>query len=149
DLDKGATHLQELSVASEAQLRWIFEQFDIAVVVHCAARSLVSESVSDPVRYYRDNIGGATSLVEVCVRNDTPVVFSSSASVYGAPDTVPIAEDVPLAPTHPYGVTKMVVERLLQDAHAAHGLSSLSLRYFNAAGADEGGRAGERHEPET
>ncbi len=119
-------------------------------VLHFAALSLVGESVADPVRYWRDNVLGAAELVAACVRHGVrSFVFSSSAAVYGTPASVPIPETAPLLPVNPYGRTKRAVEELLEDAHAAHGLRSFRLRYFNAAGAEPARGLAERHEPET
>jgi len=120
----------------------------IDVILHCAARSLVGESIVDPAKYYRENVAGGIALLEsaraVGVRR---VVFSSTAAVYGSPETTPIAEDAPLAPINPYGETKRTFEGALRWYGAAYGLRSVALRYFNVAGATE--RHGERHDPET
>ncbi len=120
----------------------------IEAILHCAARSLVGESVADPARYYRDNVAGGVALLEaaraVGVRR---LVFSSTAAVYGIPAATPIPEDAPLAPINPYGETKRTFEAALRWYGAAYGLRSVALRYFNVAGASE--RNGERHDPET
>jgi UDP-glucose 4-epimerase len=120
----------------------------IEAVCHFAAFSLVGESAERPLKYYRNNIAGAVSLLEAM--RDTGVrhlLFSSTAAVYGEPETIPIDEDAPLRPVNAYGNTKLTVERLLADCGAAWGLRHLSLRYFNAAGASR--RFGEDHDPET
>lgn len=116
---------------------------------HFAARIEVAESVKDPIRYYDVNVGGSTSLLQVLseAAPGTPVVFSSSAGVYGNPGTTPIPEGATLQPMSPYGETKQVVEHLLADLHRAAGLPYMALRYFNAAGACEG--VSERHAPES
>jgi UDP-glucose 4-epimerase len=120
----------------------------IDAVCHFAAFSQVAESVADPLKYYRNNVGGAVSLLEAMRRTGVRFfLFSSSAAVYGEPDETPIGEDAPLRPLNAYGTTKLVIERLLADCSAAWGLKPLSLRYFNAAGA--GVRHGEDHRPET
>jgi UDP-glucose 4-epimerase len=120
----------------------------IEVILHCAARSLVGESLVDPAKYYRENVAGGVALLEaaraVGVRR---VVFSSTAAVYGSPATTPIPEDAPLAPINPYGETKRAFEAALRWYGDAYGLRSVALRYFNVAGATE--RHGERHDPET
>jgi len=95
------------------------------------------------------NVGGAKVLLEACAERDVPIVFSSSAAVYGDPDKQPIAEDTPCRPLNPYGESKLAIETLLQSYSVSRGLNSIALRYFNASGADERGRVGERHEPET
>jgi UDP-glucose 4-epimerase len=117
-------------------------------ILHCAARSLVGESVRDPARYYRDNVAGGVTLLEAA--RDAGVdalVFSSTAAVYGVPDATPIVEDAPLRPINPYGETKRTFEGALRWYGAAYGLRSVSLRYFNVAGATN--RIGEVHRPET
>jgi UDP-glucose 4-epimerase len=120
----------------------------IEAVCHFAAFSLIGESAERPLKYYRNNVGGAVSLLgamrETGVRD---FLFSSTAAVYGEPESQPILEDAPLEPVNTYGNTKLAVERLLCDCANAWGLRHLSLRYFNAAGATE--RCGEDHHPET
>jgi UDP-glucose 4-epimerase len=119
-------------------------------VFHFAARIQVGESVTDPALYYGNNVGGTLNLLEGMVEREIGrFVFSSSAAVYGTPVEIPIREDHPLVPINPYGWTKRMVEQILADFGRATGLSSVSLRYFNACGADPGGRAGESHDPET
>jgi UDP-glucose 4-epimerase len=120
----------------------------VDAVCHFAAFSQVAESVADPLKYYRNNIGGAVSLLGAMRRAGVKYfLFSSSAAVYGEPDETPIREDAPLRPLNAYGNTKLAIERLLADCDASWGLKALSLRYFNAAGAGE--RHGEDHRPET
>lgn len=117
-------------------------------VLHFAARSLVPESMRDPLGYYASNVGGAIALVRGMLAHDVRrLVFSSSAAVYGEPAEVPTPESAPARPTHAYGGSKRAIEMLLEDAGRAHGIRSLSLRYFNAAGASA--RCGEDHRPET
>lgn len=119
-------------------------------VIHFAARALVGESVSHPTLYYRDNIGGALSVLDAVRTHDVGAfVFSSTCAVYGQPDAMPIAEDVPPRPMNPYGASKLMVERILADYHAAYGLPFMALRYFNAAGASASGEIGERRDVET
>ncbi|MFZ7125014.1 MAG: UDP-glucose 4-epimerase GalE [Desulfobacterales bacterium] len=128
----------------------LFSRFPIDAVLHFAADSLVGESVTRPLQYYRNNVAGTLGLVEAMVRNDVDaLIFSSTAAVYGEPGAAPISETHPCRPTNPYGATKLAVERMLADCEAAYGLRSISLRYFNAAGAHESGTIGERHRPET
>jgi UDP-glucose 4-epimerase len=120
----------------------------IEAILHCAARSLVGESISDPARYFRDNVAGGITLLEAAreVGIDR-VVFSSTAAVYGVPDATPIREDAPLRPINPYGETKRSFEGALAWYGRAYGMRSVTLRYFNVAGATEA--LGEDHEPET
>jgi UDP-glucose-4-epimerase GalE len=118
-------------------------------VLHFAAYLKVPESVADPLKYYRNNVAGSTNLLEVALAHDCRAfVLSSTCATYGAPDEVPIRETTPQNPINPYGMSKLMVERILADAEAAHGLRWAALRYFNACGADPGGRVGECHEPE-
>jgi len=117
-------------------------------ILHCAARSLVGESVRDPSRYYRDNVVGGVALLEAAREAGVGrIVFSSTAAVYGVPDATPIPEDAPLRPINTYGETKRTFEGALRFFGEAYGLRSVSLRYFNVAGATE--RNGELHDPET
>ncbi len=117
-------------------------------ILHCAARSLVAESIRDPGRYYRDNVAGGIALLEAARdANIGALVFSSTAAVYGVPDATPIDEDAPLRPINPYGETKRTFEGALRWYGAAYGLRSVSLRYFNVAGATD--RIGEVHRPES
>lgn len=126
------------------------ERHQPVAVVHLAGFTYVGESVRDPLLYYRNNVEGSLRLIEVCADQGVKaIVFSSSAAVYGNPLSTPISEDHPLAPINPYGFTKVAVERFLRDAEEAGGPRSISLRYFNAAGADPEGEAGEAHDPET
>ncbi|HEY3071823.1 MAG TPA: UDP-glucose 4-epimerase GalE [Candidatus Limnocylindrales bacterium] len=117
-------------------------------ILHCAARSLVGESVRDPARYYRDNVAGGIALLEVARGHGVRrFVFSSTAAVYGTPRETPIREDADLRPINPYGETKRTFEGALAWYAEAYGFRSVSLRYFNAAGASEA--LGEDHRPET
>ena len=117
-------------------------------ILHCAARSLVAESIRDPGRYYRDNVAGGVTLLEAArAAGIGAIVFSSTAAVYGVPDATPIAEDAPLRPINPYGETKRTLEGALRWYGAAYGTRSVSLRYFNVAGATD--RIGEVHRPES
>ena len=120
----------------------------IDAVLHCAARSTVAESIADPARYYRDNVSGGIVLLDAM--RDAGVgrlVISSTAAVYGAPESVPIPETATLAPINPYGESKRTIETAAAWYGSAYGLRSVSLRYFNVAGASP--RNGEVHDPET
>ena len=119
-------------------------------VMHFAAFAYVGESVTNPGKYYRNNVVGTLTLLEAL--RDAGVaqfVFSSTCATYGVPKAVPIAESHPQQPINPYGASKLMIERMLRDFDVAHGLRSISLRYFNAAGADPDGDIGEAHDPET
>jgi len=119
-------------------------------VLHFAASLSVPESVAKPLAYYQNNVAAALVLIEAArAHGARAFVLSSTAAVYGHPERQPISESAPLAPINPYGATKMMVERILADAEAAHGLRFTALRYFNACGADPEGGLGECHDPET
>lgn len=131
-------------------LDWLFSAHPVEAVLHFAALSQVGESQRQPGRYALNNVGGTATLLEAMLQAGCRlVVFSSTAAVYGAPETMPITEEAPLEPTNTYGETKLFVERLLRRFSEAHGLHSIALRYFNAAGAGPGGELGEDHDPET
>lgn len=126
----------------------VAERFD--AVMHFAAHALVAESVANPGRYYDVNVHGTNVLLSAMVRAGIRlIVFSSSCAVYGEPEDLPITELSAKAPVNPYGMTKLVCERMMDDFGVSHGLRSVRLRYFNAAGADPGGLIGEDHAPET
>ncbi len=130
-------------------LRRTIRQWDVTAVLHFAARLAVAESVRDPVGYYRQNVTGMLSLLEaMSAESVRRLVFSSTAAVYGDPIETPIAEAHPTRPVNAYGETKLAVERALPHFERAYGLRSVSLRYFNAAGADPAGELGEDHHPE-
>ncbi|KQZ56356.1 UDP-glucose 4-epimerase [Lysobacter sp. Root559] len=131
-------------------LAQLFGQRRFDAVVHFAARSLVGESVAQPYLYYENNVVGSLNLLRAMREAGVErIVFSSTAAVFGHPECEPIDEDHPTRPINPYGASKLMVERLLADAAQAYGLRSVSLRYFNAAGAATEGGIGEAHEPET
>jgi UDP-glucose 4-epimerase len=126
----------------------LLERARVDAILHCAARSLVAESVRDPARYYHENVAGGIVLLEAARQAGVErIVFSSTAAVYGVPDATPILETAPLRPINPYGETKRTFEGALRFYGEAYGLRSVSLRYFNVAGATE--QNGELHEPET
>jgi UDP-glucose 4-epimerase len=128
----------------------LFCDRQISAVMHFAAYAYVGESVTQPDKYYRNNVVGTLTLLEAIVAaNIKSFVFSSTCASYGVPQQIPITEDHPQAPINPYGATKLMVERILQDFDVAYGLKSVIFRYFNAAGADPTGAIGEDHNPET
>ena len=136
--------LHTVDLRDGAVLRAVLAEGRFDAVIHCAAHIWVGESVRDPGKYYGNNVGGAVQLFEGCARAGIKtVVFSSTAAVYGEPDAPLIGEDTPLGPINPYGASKMMAERALQDIAGAHGVAYAVLRYFNVAGADARGRVGE------
>lgn len=131
-------------------LKTIFTTYTIAAVIHCGSFICVGESVQQPLVYYQNNVAQTMTLLSTMVQYGClKLVFSSSCAVYGNPQIVPLREDHPCAPVSPYGTSKWMVEQLLHDASRAYGLRSVSLRYFNAAGALAHEGLGERHTPET
>lgn len=128
----------------------IFKKFKIDKVVHFAAFSQVGESVINPQKYYMNNVCGTLNLLRAMVENGVKkIVFSSTAATYGEPVYIPIDEKHPQNPINPYGQTKLMIEKIMDDYNKAYGLKSVRLRYFNVAGADSKSRIGEWHEPET
>jgi UDP-glucose-4-epimerase GalE len=143
----GPLELADLS--DTAALRRIFELYRPSAVMHFAGFAYVGESVEKPLLYYQNNVGGSAALLRVIIdAGIVPVVFSSSCATYGIPESIPIPEEHPQRPINAYGFSKLFVERMLADAGQAHDLRSVSLRYFNAAGADPDGEVGEAHDPE-
>jgi UDP-glucose 4-epimerase len=146
----GTAPLVVADIDDREALRGVLAAHSFDAVLHFCARSLVGESVREPFAYYRNNVGGTLNLLEAMREaNVARLVFSSTAAVFGHPQAELISEDHPTAPINPYGASKLMVERMLADAAAAYGLRSVSLRYFNAAGADPDGGIGESHDPET
>jgi UDP-arabinose 4-epimerase len=142
--------LEEGDILDAARLEAVMRRWRPEAVLHFAGLISVGESVEKPDLYYRSNVQGSLNLVEAMRAVGVGrVVFSSTAAVYGASDMVPIPESAPLQPVNPYGAGKAMVEAILADCGAAYGIRSVSLRYFNAAGADPDGETGEAHEPET
>ena len=137
-------------IADADRLAGVIERYRPEAVLHFAAFIAAGESVTDPGKYYRNNVAGSLSLLEAMRdKGVTRIVFSSTAAVYGDPETVPIPESHPLRPVNPYGKTKLAIEEMLCDFATAHDFRYATLRYFNASGADAGGGIGEAHEPET
>lgn len=128
----------------------LFKSRNIAAVMHFSAYAYVGESVSNPAKYYRNNVIGTITLLEAMLAAEVKkFVFSSTCATYGVPEQVPIPEDHPQNPINPYGATKLMVERILSDFNEAYDFKSVRFRYFNAAGADPSGNLGEDHNPET
>lgn len=140
----------EGDVADRRLVEGLLREHDVRAVMHFAAYAYVGESAADPGKYYANNVAGTISLLEAMrAAGVDRLVFSSTCAVYGVAQELPIPENHPLEPINPYGAGKLMVEHMLQDYDAAYGLRSVRLRYFNAAGADPGGRLGEDHDPET
>lgn len=140
----------QADIQDASTIQQILADHAVDTVVHFAAWSLVGESVRDPLKYYHNNIGGTERLLSaMAAAGAKRIVFSSTAAVYGEPERTPILETAATVPTNPYGETKLAIERMFRWAHDAFGLQSISLRYFNAAGAHASGDIGEDHNPET
>jgi len=145
----GGTFIQG-DIGDERILQEIFAAHEIDSVIHMAADCLVGDSMKDPLKYFNNNVSKGLNLLGAMLKhNVNKMVFSSSAAVYGNPTRVPIEEDSPPLPVNPYGETKLIFEKILESCEVAHGLQYISLRYFNAAGADPDGLIGEDHHPET
>jgi len=143
ELVLGSTHDANL-------LACLFGRHRFDAVMHFASCICVAESVSDPSKYYTNNVSATFTLIDaMCAAGVHRFIFSSTAAVYGDPDYIPIDERHPTRPICPYGRSKLMVEQVLEDYDRAYGLKSICLRYFNAAGADPEGELGERHLPET
>jgi UDP-glucose-4-epimerase GalE len=140
--------LVEADILNSAKLAHALRRVD--AVMHFAAHAYVGESVVNPRKYFQNNVLGGLSLLNAALDGGVrKFIFSSSCAVYGVPAKVPITEDLPRSPVNPYGVTKLIFEQALESYSPAYGLGYVSLRYFNAAGADEKGTIGEIHSPET
>ena len=142
--------LVEGDIADRARLCAALADHRVSAVMHFAAYAYVGELVENPALYYRNNLGGTLALLEAMRQAGVgEIVFSSTCATYGTPDTVPIRETAPQHPVNPYGETKLAIERALHWYGQAYAMRSVSLRYFNAAGADPEGELGELHQPET
>lgn len=134
----------------ETYLDSIFKQYKIDSIIHFAAFSQVGESVKNPRKYYVNNVVGTLNLLNTMLENGVKkIVFSSTAATYGEPEYIPIDEKHPQNPINPYGQSKLMIEKIMDDYDKAYGLKSVRLRYFNVAGADSKNRIGEWHNPET
>jgi len=137
-------------LADQALLDQLFSEHEFSAVMHFAAASLVGESMEHPAKYYRNNVCNTLNLLDAMVQHGVKdFIFSSTAAIFGEPQYTPIDEAHPKHPINPYGASKLMIERILEDYAAAYGLNSVSLRYFNACGADPEGDLGELHDPET
>ena len=141
-VDRRAT-LVEMNVADE-RMADVLREHRVRAIMHFAGSVVVPESVSDPLKYYRNNTAATRSLLESAVAAGVPhFIFSSTAATYGTPERVPVAEGDPTVPINPYGMSKLMTEAMLRDVAAAHPLNYCALRYFNVAGADPQGRSGQ------
>jgi UDP-glucose 4-epimerase len=137
-------------LADEALLEKTIKEFSPDAVIHFAAFIQVEESVREPLKYYRNNVGNSLTLLDILRRNGVNnFVYSSTAAVYGQPEKIPVEETVPLAPINPYGATKVMVERVLSEMSAANDFRYVALRYFNVAGADPQCRIGQAYKDAT
>jgi len=156
DLSTGHTHnvkwgpLVRASLSDTAAVRSVLREHKIEAVVHFAGSALLGESVTRPLAYFQNNVGGTLSLLEAMLDVGVKdIVFSSTCATYGMPTAIPITEDQPQKPINPYGESKLTIERVLEWMGLARQLRWVALRYFNAAGADLDGELGEEHEQET
>ena len=141
--------LERGDILDGARIAAVIAAYRPSAVMHFAAFAYVGESIAEPAKYYRNNVLGTLTLLEAMrSANLDAIVYSSSCATYGVPGAVPISEDADQKPINPYGASKLMTERILADFNTAYGLKSISLRYFNAAGADPDGELGEDHEPE-
>ena len=142
-VDSRATLIQS-NIEDDAAVRAAMRAHDVRAVMHFAGSVVVPESVSDPLKYYRNNTVASRALIESAVACAVPhFIFSSTAATYGIPDQVPVSEDSPTRPINPYGMSKLMTEAMLKDVAAAHPINFCALRYFNVAGADPLGRSGQ------
>jgi UDP-glucose 4-epimerase len=137
-------------ILDTAKLDKLFKKHKPDAVMHFSAYSLVGESMTDPYKYYNNNVSGTLSLLKAMIDNDCmKFIFSSSAAIFGNPEYIPIDDNHPKDPINPYGKSKLMVEEILKDFEYAYGLKYVSFRYFNAAGHDPDGELSERHDLET
>lgn len=137
-------------ISDRTLLDEVFTTHSITAVMHFAAYAYVGESITEPAKYYRNNVAGTLTLLEAMLAASVKnIVFSSTCATYGIPESVPVTEDMSQNPINPYGRSKLMVEKILADFDQAYGLKSVCFRYFNAAGADPDSRLGEDHTPET
>lgn len=146
----GKLHFVEGDLQNLSDISKVFDDFNIEAVVHFAAFSQVGESMKNPQKYYYNNVYGTLNLLNAMIEHNVKkIVFSSTAATYGEPEYVPIDEKHPQNPINPYGNSKLMVEKIMDDYDRAYGLKSVRLRYFNVAGADSMALIGENHSVET
>jgi UDP-glucose 4-epimerase len=137
-------------LADREQIHHCFKKYPIDAVMHFSAFAYAGESVSDPAKYYVNNVSNTLNLLEAMREyNVRHFIFSSTCATYGIPSEIPITEDTPQRPINPYGRSKLMIEEIIRDYDTAYGIRHINLRYFNAAGADPEGEIGEKHDPET
>jgi UDP-glucose-4-epimerase GalE len=142
--------LEEGDIGDSRRLESVLQKYKPLAVMHFAAYAYVGESVQNPAKYYRNNVAGTLTLLESMRKcGINKIIFSSTCATYGMPEQIPIGEDHPQYPINPYGRSKLMMEWILQDFAAAYDFKFVSLRYFNAAGADPDTEIGEDHDPET
>lgn len=146
----GNIHFEKGDLRNIEDINNVFNKYEINAVIHFAAFSLVGESVTNPAKYYRNNVLGTLNLLDTMIKhNCKQIVFSSTCATYGEPRYTPIDELHPQSPINPYGASKLMVEQIMKDYDSAYGLKSIKLRYFNVAGANSNGNIGEWHDIET
>lgn len=149
-LDTSRVMTYKVDLRDKDEIDILFKENDIEGVIHFAANSLVGESMEKPYEYFDNNVYGLLCLLDVMRRNGVDkIIFSSSAAVYGEPERVPIYEEDKSSPANPYGETKLMMEKTMKWFDSAYGIKYVSLRYFNACGADQSGEIGEDHNPES
>jgi len=137
-------------LADRTRLNRLLADYQFDGIIHFASFIEVGESMQQPGKYYQNNVAGTLNLLDAIITHGVPpIIFSSTAAIFGEPQYTPIDEQHPTQPINPYGKTKWMIEHILADYGRAHQLKFTCLRYFNAAGADPEGQLGERHEPET
>jgi len=142
--------LEKGDIADRARLDEVIIKYRPVAIIHFAAYTYVEESVTDPGKYYRNNVIGSLTILEAMRDHGIDkIIFSSTCATYGMPKSIPIRENHPQSPINPYGASKLMIERMLKDFEIAHDIRSIALRYFNAAGADPDSEIGEDHNPET
>lgn len=144
------SNFEQVDLADKQALDKVFKKYKIDAVIHFAAYAYVGESVTNPQKYYHNNVVNTLNLLDAMVENGVKnIVFSSTCATYGNPQYTPIDEKHPQFPINPYGRTKLIMEQIMADYEIAYGLKYIALRYFNAAGADSESQIGESHDPET
>ncbi len=144
DLVPGAAAFVEMDIGDRERVVRLIREYNCQAILHFAGSTVVPESVEDPLKYYRNNTCASRNLLEAALMQGVDkFIFSSTAAVYGNPETLPVNESVALAPVSPYGKSKLMTENMLQDVSAASDLRFIALRYFNVAGADPDGRSGQ------
>ncbi len=143
-------NFEQIDLADKKAIDSVFKKYKIDAVIHFAAYAYVGESVTEPKKYYQNNVVNTLNLLDTMIENEVKnIVFSSTCATYGNPQYTPIDEKHPQNPINPYGKTKLMIEKIMEDYDRAYGLKYIALRYFNAAGCDAQGELGEDHNPET